>query len=847
MGMKEQTTQEEAAARGMMEAEYDQLAELVTALQANPGDDRAFEKFYELTYPRILYTSRSLVNSEQSALDVAQEVYLAFYKNLANIRQPRAIVSWLHRTATGKAKDMRERASAQNETLLQSEEQEYVFTNTEEHRADFVPHEQLDARATREIISEMLTELPAEQSQILVYRFVEGLPLAEIAEIMDCTVSTVKSRLKYGKAKIEEQVTAMEKKGIKLYSTSIPMLLACLRWLMAERGALAAEQAAGLLAQVESTVGLTASAAAGAATKGSAVGTKVVAGVAAAAVIAGGVVGVSKLKARVQVNPPATQAVTLSAEEQALQDDYNRNTAYLKVISDLQEEFGVRTQISDNAYSGLLMAKLVDFDADGTDELLCVCTDDILYTSGGQMPGVNADCWYMVYRWNGTQAEQLTDSEISGGYILEGTNDADWRFSDFYLYQDQTDSKIYLCTDSFIPPSGAPDEKEWQESFTKNTVQDGKWMKTWSAALNKDLGNGSYLSAWIYPDKRTQIETSCGSVEQEYTNTRRNSTYYRITDLNDPSSPGEPIQSLPGYPQTPAGGYAPPEDLNILIQAMQQQAEQDKQQLGSAFQEFTADTSASLERLAGKVEHKQREAVQQNSLSQMSVNNTVMIDSQTVAQLVAADQSRRDRWNAVCDAMLDCIRLAMPQNEYQKIAQGQQNWETEVAQADSTPWYESNSVNDYKAANWSEQTKMYEEHAEYLNVYYQVAIGSIGGLEEHWASENSAAVDPADYIGHWTVDQYADKSNTSVDIYLEESNGQLVVSVDQWLVQWTTAYDIPLTLNDNKTRAIGTYTDSQGNFGAIQLDFENGELYATTTQSGNFGFTMYQDRCTRDS
>ena len=112
------------------------------------------------------------------------------------------------------------------------------------------------------------------------------------------------------------------------------------------------------------------------------------------------------------------------------------------------------------------------------------------------MPGVNANCWHMVYRWNGTQAEQLTDSEISGGYILEGTNDADWRFSDFYLYQDQTDSKIYLCTDSFSPPSGAPDEDEplqWQESFVKNTVQDGKWVKTWSATLNKDLRNGSYL------------------------------------------------------------------------------------------------------------------------------------------------------------------------------------------------------------------------------------------------------------------------------------------------------------------------------------------------------------------
>ena len=114
---------------------------------------------------------------------------------------------------------------------------------------------------------------------------------------------------------------------------------------MTERGALAAEQAAGLLAQVESTVGLTASAAAGAqaaghtaaakagaATKGSTVGTKVVAGVAAAAVIAGGVIGVHKLKAQAQVEPPIAQAVTLSAEQQALQDDYNRNTAYLRSV-----------------------------------------------------------------------------------------------------------------------------------------------------------------------------------------------------------------------------------------------------------------------------------------------------------------------------------------------------------------------------------------------------------------------------------------------------------------------------------------------------------------------------------
>lgn len=45
MEVKEQITQEEAWARGLMEAEYEQLAKLVTMLQANPNDERAFENF----------------------------------------------------------------------------------------------------------------------------------------------------------------------------------------------------------------------------------------------------------------------------------------------------------------------------------------------------------------------------------------------------------------------------------------------------------------------------------------------------------------------------------------------------------------------------------------------------------------------------------------------------------------------------------------------------------------------------------------------------------------------------------------------------------------------------------
>lgn len=178
MDEREQLKQEEESAQSFMQDEYDRLTSLVCALQADPGDDRVFETFYQATYPRILYTARHLVNSEQAALDIAQEVYIAFYRNIGNIREPRAVISWLHRVTHSIARDYRERAAARNEDLI-NEGQEYLFTDVAEQRTDFVPHEQLDAQATQELIRGMLDELPEEQSRTLVYRFTEGLPPAD--------------------------------------------------------------------------------------------------------------------------------------------------------------------------------------------------------------------------------------------------------------------------------------------------------------------------------------------------------------------------------------------------------------------------------------------------------------------------------------------------------------------------------------------------------------------------------------------------------------------------------------------------------------------------------------------
>lgn len=738
MEMKEQITQEEACARGLMEAEYEQLAKLVTMLQVNPNDGRAFEKFYELTYPRILYTARGLVDNEQSALDVTQEVYIAFYKNIETIRQPRAIISWLHRTATGKAKDMRERASAQNETLLQSEEQEYVFTNTEEHRADFVPHEQLDARATREIISEMLTELPAEQSQTLVYRFVEGLPLAEIAEIMDCTVSTVKSRLKYGKAKIEEQVTAMEKKGIKLYSTSIPMLLACLRGLLAQRGGLSAAEAGGLLVKVRAAVSAAAAAASAsssaaahtaahsAATKAgtaaaakassSAVGVKIVAGLLVAAMAAGGAVAVPKMAHQVQEKQVEQQ--TQSAEElTAVQAEYDRNTAFLKAISDLQDEYGKRTQITRNAYSGLLTAKFVDFDGDGEDELFCIVNDKTVKYDVGNTDGVNIGSWFVVYKWDGERLNQLEQWPL---YHLK-TYRTSWHATytlptgGCYLYKKEGDPKTYLCWP--IVSTYEIDEKndsnrtvmgisDWMREYT---IEDGEWKVVSDIEATRDLNTGAITSVGFGTAAEDDEHWTPQEAEEELSAIRRDGEYFRSTffhDGTDYSLSGEDAyifqaaKKIPYYPQTPANGFEPPEAPDAFMQSLQTQVETDKQQLGDSFREYTEP-----EKTPEELKDTATAAMNDGASIAKSYEELGAIDGEYGAE-------RLDYiWHKTCSILMDCLQQSMTAEEYKTFEQQEQTWAAETEREAQAAGRENTGDATQKELTLDKRAYLYRKHS----------------------------------------------------------------------------------------------------------------------------------------
>ena len=102
----------------------------------------------------------------------------------------------------------------------------------EDESTAFQPEERADYSDTKRLVAEMLDNLPEDQKMVLLMYYVQEMSIKEIAEALDISENTVKSRMSYGKKKMRAQAEDMEKKGYKLRVSAvgiIPFLIWMLR------------------------------------------------------------------------------------------------------------------------------------------------------------------------------------------------------------------------------------------------------------------------------------------------------------------------------------------------------------------------------------------------------------------------------------------------------------------------------------------------------------------------------------------------------------------------------------------------------------------------------------------
>ena len=212
--------------------------------KAKQGDNGAIADLYEQTYDRVFYTVRSMIKDEDTAFDIVQDSYMKAFAHLESFQGGEKFPAWMKMIAANTARDWlkRQRPVLFSELNTAEDMDEPAEAQFVDSRSENQPEWVLEQQETKRLLGEILDGLPEDQRAVIGMYYYEELSVKDIAAAMGCSESAVKSRLLYGRKKVEKEVRALEKKGTKLYGLAgIPFLL----WLFRSQDVYAAERPGG--------------------------------------------------------------------------------------------------------------------------------------------------------------------------------------------------------------------------------------------------------------------------------------------------------------------------------------------------------------------------------------------------------------------------------------------------------------------------------------------------------------------------------------------------------------------------------------------------------------------------
>lgn len=224
--------------------------------QMKNGEETGFNAVYSATYNRVYFRAKQIMKKEEDAQDLTQIVFVEAYKNIHTLQAAEALYSWLDGITYNQGMKIYRK---QRDVLL-TEEAEGMFDILENNDISFMPELTADQKATAEIVKGIIEELPELQKAAVVAYYFDGLKVERIAELMECSVNTIKSRLNYARKYIKERVEEKEKKeGYRLHVLGLPVLWYAIRT-MSDRTTLTAQAAQTIYNGACSGIGLQASA-----------------------------------------------------------------------------------------------------------------------------------------------------------------------------------------------------------------------------------------------------------------------------------------------------------------------------------------------------------------------------------------------------------------------------------------------------------------------------------------------------------------------------------------------------------------------------------------------------------
>jgi RNA polymerase sigma-70 factor (ECF subfamily) len=161
------------------------------------GEERAFQELVSRYQTRLLNFIYRTIGDREKAEDLVQEVFIRVYRHIGRFDRSKKFSTWIYTIASNLAKNELRNRSRNPLVLFQTIKKNWQEDDRPLQFEDATsrPDDLYRKRHLRELVEESVAQLPAHHREVFVLRELEGKSYEEIAEITDCNLGTVKSRL----------------------------------------------------------------------------------------------------------------------------------------------------------------------------------------------------------------------------------------------------------------------------------------------------------------------------------------------------------------------------------------------------------------------------------------------------------------------------------------------------------------------------------------------------------------------------------------------------------------------------------------------------------------------------
>ena len=175
--------------------------------KAQRGDKRSFGILVEKYHKKLTRLLSRMVRDQSEIEDIVQDSFVKAYRAINNFRGDSAFYTWLYRIGINTAKNhlvsLGRRPKAMNEVEIEDVEN---FEDGDELRSIETPENTMMTKEIVATVNDTIEGLPDELKEAISLREMDGLSYEEIAELMQCPIGTVRSRIFRAREAIAEKL-----------------------------------------------------------------------------------------------------------------------------------------------------------------------------------------------------------------------------------------------------------------------------------------------------------------------------------------------------------------------------------------------------------------------------------------------------------------------------------------------------------------------------------------------------------------------------------------------------------------------------------------------------------------